>query len=139
MNAVKWNQRDYLGGEGGIRTPEAPFEHPHDFQSCSFSQLGHLSIKCAFSAGGAGIGRFQAHSSPREQRGIIAYCPSRRKFYTSRRHVLKGTGKTKTDAGRLNREDDDKIRFLSGSFGPGETAIRWQASKTAGDPLRNVP
>ena len=33
------------GGEGGIRTPEASYPHLHDFQSCSLSQLGHLSAE----------------------------------------------------------------------------------------------
>ena len=40
------------GGEGGIRTPEAPFEHLHDFQSCSFSRLGHLSARDLFNIPG---------------------------------------------------------------------------------------
>ena len=31
------------GGERGIRTLGAVFDSTHDFQSCSFSQLGHLS------------------------------------------------------------------------------------------------
>jgi hypothetical protein len=31
------------GGERGIRTLGAAFGSTHDFQSCSFSQLGHLS------------------------------------------------------------------------------------------------
>ena len=31
------------GGERGIRTPGTTFGSTHDFQSCSFSQLGHLS------------------------------------------------------------------------------------------------
>ncbi len=31
------------GGERGIRTLGAAFDSTHDFQSCSFSQLGHLS------------------------------------------------------------------------------------------------
>jgi hypothetical protein len=34
-----------LGGERGIRTLGTPFGRTHDFQSCSFSQLGHLSVK----------------------------------------------------------------------------------------------
>ena len=33
------------GGERGIRTLGAAFGSTHDFQSCSFSQLGHLSLK----------------------------------------------------------------------------------------------
>ena len=33
------------GGERGIRTLGAAFGSTHDFQSCSFSQLGHLSVK----------------------------------------------------------------------------------------------
>jgi hypothetical protein len=33
------------GGERGIRTLGAAFDSTHDFQSCSFSQLGHLSAK----------------------------------------------------------------------------------------------
>ncbi len=33
------------GGERGIRTLGAAFDSTHDFQSCSFSQLGHLSIQ----------------------------------------------------------------------------------------------
>ena len=32
------------GGERGIRTLGAAFDSTHDFQSCSFSQLGHLSV-----------------------------------------------------------------------------------------------
>ncbi len=32
------------GGERGIRTLETAFGSLHDFQSCSFGQLGHLSI-----------------------------------------------------------------------------------------------
>jgi hypothetical protein len=31
------------GGERGIRTLGAAINDTHDFQSCSFSQLGHLS------------------------------------------------------------------------------------------------
>ena len=31
------------GGERGIRTLGAAFGSTHDFQSCSFNQLGHLS------------------------------------------------------------------------------------------------
>ena len=31
------------GGERGIRTLGAAINSTHDFQSCSFSQLGHLS------------------------------------------------------------------------------------------------
>ena len=31
------------GGERGIRTLGAAFDSTHDFQSCSFGQLGHLS------------------------------------------------------------------------------------------------
>ncbi len=33
------------GGERGIRTLGAAFDSTHDFQSCSFSQLGHLSVR----------------------------------------------------------------------------------------------
>jgi hypothetical protein len=33
------------GGERGIRTLGAAFDSTHDFQSCSFGQLGHLSKK----------------------------------------------------------------------------------------------
>ena len=33
------------GGERGIRTLGAAFDSTHDFQSCSFGQLGHLSEK----------------------------------------------------------------------------------------------
>ena len=51
-----------LGGERGIRTLGTPFGRTHDFQSCSFSQLGHLSVrkpwfvcqKSAMTAGGCG-------------------------------------------------------------------------------------
>jgi hypothetical protein len=32
------------GGERGIRTLGTAFGSTHDFQSCSFNQLGHLSI-----------------------------------------------------------------------------------------------
>jgi hypothetical protein len=32
------------GGERGIRTLGAAINSTHDFQSCSFSQLGHLSV-----------------------------------------------------------------------------------------------
>jgi hypothetical protein len=32
-----------FGGERGIRTLGAAINSTHDFQSCSFSQLGHLS------------------------------------------------------------------------------------------------
>ena len=35
------------GGERGIRTLGAAFGSTHDFQSCSFSQLGHLSAMTA--------------------------------------------------------------------------------------------
>jgi hypothetical protein len=35
----------YYGGERGIRTLGAAFGSTHDFQSCSFGQLGHLSDK----------------------------------------------------------------------------------------------
>lgn len=31
------------GGDAGIRTQDTRFAHIHDFQSCSFSQLGHIS------------------------------------------------------------------------------------------------
>jgi hypothetical protein len=34
----------YNGGERGIRTLETGFARLHDFQSCSFGQLGHLSV-----------------------------------------------------------------------------------------------
>ena len=43
------------GGEGGIRTLDAPFGHARDFQSRSFGQLGHLSA-CAQSTAGRGEG-----------------------------------------------------------------------------------
>ena len=36
--------RYYYGGERGIRTLGAAINSTHDFQSCSFSQLGHLSV-----------------------------------------------------------------------------------------------
>ncbi len=36
--------RCYYGGERGIRTLGAAINSTHDFQSCSFSQLGHLSV-----------------------------------------------------------------------------------------------
>ena len=32
------------GGERGIRTLGAAVNSTHDFQSCTFSQLGHLSV-----------------------------------------------------------------------------------------------
>ncbi len=32
------------GGERGIRTLGAVFDSTHDFQSCTFGQLGHLSV-----------------------------------------------------------------------------------------------
>jgi hypothetical protein len=35
--------RKHGGGESGIRTHGATFGGTHDFQSCSFGQLGHLS------------------------------------------------------------------------------------------------
>jgi hypothetical protein len=35
--------RQKNGGERGIRTLGAVISDTHDFQSCSFSQLGHLS------------------------------------------------------------------------------------------------
>jgi hypothetical protein len=39
------NTRKYFyGGERGIRTLGAAINSTHDFQSCSFSQLGHLSV-----------------------------------------------------------------------------------------------
>lgn len=34
---------DYNGGESGIRT-RGTFNSSHDFQSCAFNQLSHLSI-----------------------------------------------------------------------------------------------
>jgi hypothetical protein len=40
---VKIDEIDFPGGERGIRTLGAAFGSTHDFQSCSFSQLGHLS------------------------------------------------------------------------------------------------
>jgi hypothetical protein len=36
------------GGEGGIRTLEAGISHLRDFQSRSFGQLGHLSVRTFF-------------------------------------------------------------------------------------------
>ncbi len=47
------------GGERGIRTLGTAFGSTHDFQSCSFGQLGHLSVKkiymgCASHRGGEG-------------------------------------------------------------------------------------
>jgi hypothetical protein len=36
--------RSVNGGERGIRTLGTAFGSTHDFQSCSFSQLGHLSV-----------------------------------------------------------------------------------------------
>ena len=39
------------GGEGGIRTLDAPFGHARDFQSRSFGRLGHLSARIQSSAG----------------------------------------------------------------------------------------
>ena len=44
------------GGEGGIRTLEGGFAPLHDFQSCSFGQLGHLSVAQAVSQLNAVIG-----------------------------------------------------------------------------------
>ena len=38
------------GGERGIRTLGAAINSTHDFQSCSFSQLGHLSAIYSFLA-----------------------------------------------------------------------------------------
>ena len=35
---------DKNGGERGIRTLGAAINDTHDFQSCSFGQLGHLSV-----------------------------------------------------------------------------------------------
>ena len=43
LSAVKGGQ-DLGGGERGIRTLGAAFNSTHDFQSCSFGQLGHLSV-----------------------------------------------------------------------------------------------
>jgi hypothetical protein len=47
--ANKWMAKGIIGekdgGERGIRTLGTPFGRTHDFQSCSFSQLGHLSAK----------------------------------------------------------------------------------------------
>ena len=40
---VKSNKVKFPGGERGIRTLGTAFGSTHDFQSCSFSQLGHLS------------------------------------------------------------------------------------------------
>ena len=40
---MKINSIDFPGGERGIRTLGAAFDSTHDFQSCSFGQLGHLS------------------------------------------------------------------------------------------------
>jgi hypothetical protein len=31
------------GGDAGIRTLDTALNHVHDFQSCSLSQLGHVS------------------------------------------------------------------------------------------------
>ena len=39
----KFNHIKFPGGERGIRTLGTAFGSTHDFQSCSFSQLGHLS------------------------------------------------------------------------------------------------
>ena len=40
---VKSNKVKFPGGERGIRTLGTAFGSTHDFQSCSFNQLGHLS------------------------------------------------------------------------------------------------
>ena len=40
---VKFDEVKFPGGERGIRTLGTAFNSTHDFQSCSFSQLGHLS------------------------------------------------------------------------------------------------
>ena len=37
-------QGEMNGGERGIRTLGAAINGTHDFQSCTFSQLGHLSV-----------------------------------------------------------------------------------------------
>ncbi|GEM_PF-3849592 len=37
------------GGEGGIRTRGPGVSGTHDFQSCSFDQLGHLSAHIYYS------------------------------------------------------------------------------------------
>jgi hypothetical protein len=42
---LKCDGRKCYGGERGIRTLGAAINDTHDFQSCSFSQLGHLSVK----------------------------------------------------------------------------------------------
>ena len=35
--------KELYGGDVGIRTLGTRFAHTHDFQSCSFNQLGHIS------------------------------------------------------------------------------------------------
>jgi hypothetical protein len=40
---------DLNGGESGIRTHGSGVSGTHDFQSCPFGQLGHLSASLAFS------------------------------------------------------------------------------------------
>jgi hypothetical protein len=39
------SQRDLGCGKTGIRTRGTAINSTHDFQSCSFNQLGHLSYK----------------------------------------------------------------------------------------------
>ncbi len=39
------------GGESGIRTHGSAFGGTHDFQSCTFGQLGHLSVSIDQDAG----------------------------------------------------------------------------------------
>ena len=52
---TKFDNAKPCGGERGIRTLGTAFGSTHDFQSCSFSQLGHLSgIPRITSSGGEG-------------------------------------------------------------------------------------
>gem|GEM_PF-3287678 len=60
----EWSQvRNKNGGERGIRTLGAALNDTHDFQSCSFSQLGHLSTFYTYPHLGAGVGRRPLYES----------------------------------------------------------------------------
>jgi hypothetical protein len=64
------------GGESGIRTHGAGISSTHDFQSCSFGQLGHLSADrplCEPRAAAATWDRTEATTPPRREpcRGAI--------------------------------------------------------------------
>ena len=73
VKGVRAAKRKKYGGERGIRTLGAGISDTHDFQSCSFSQLGHLSaFRWTYGLCSAGLKLFHhwaRHSNCRKNGG----------------------------------------------------------------------